>query len=168
MVVVLLVTAVVGLQGRREPRWVSVAFLSTAANMFFVGVFFNIALRWTLPADANPWVNEAVHVLLPLYALADGLLAPHRRFPMRAMGCTAVLGVGWTICTQLRGPVVVDPASGEAGWYPYDFVDPASVPGGTLGAIVISVTLTGVITALGFGMAVSGRRVQRLRRSGRV
>lgn len=161
---VLILSAVFAVVGRDEPGWVSRIMFAASANMIFVGIFFNIALRWSLPDDAIMWINETVHVVLPVYVLVDCIWGSHARVPVRALWATAVLGLAWTLYTQVRGPFIIDRFTGEPTWYPYSFVDPAVVPGGVVGATVLSLVLVAIITGVGCALAAFTARKGKAKR----
>ncbi|WP_157749877.1 Pr6Pr family membrane protein [Microbacterium sp. TPU 3598] len=142
-------------------------FVACAANVAFVGIFYNLALRQTMPPDSITWVNETVHVVLPVYAVVDAVFARRNRVPISAGWAAGVLGVLWTVATQLRGTMVSNPDDTSQGWYPYAFVNPSDVPGGLFGAVGVSLVLTGLIVAIGFLLRSLSNRL-RTRRGLRV
>ena len=77
--------------GRRadaEPAGLATALACVSTYMIITGVVYNLLLRGiTLPQGSEPipWSNEILHLVGPLFLLADVLLAPLRR-ALRALG----------------------------------------------------------------------------------
>lgn len=64
-----------------------------------------------------PWVNFVLHILLPLYALFDWLVAPSRnQISFRRVWLWILYPLAYLVYTLVRGPLV--------DWYPYPFLDP--------------------------------------------
>ncbi|MBO0982183.1 Pr6Pr family membrane protein [Microbacterium sp. SD291] len=110
-----------------EPRWLAVLLAFASTYMIVTGVVYNTLLRGIpLPQGGTvPWSNEVLHVVIPLVMLADLLFAPRRR----ALGWSAVLGAAifpivWVVYTLIRANLIIAPATGEAWWYPYPFLNP--------------------------------------------
>lgn len=159
----LVLSAATVLRRGREPRWMSIVFVACSANVFFVGVFFNLFLRHTIPPDSILWINEVIHVVVPLYALADALLGHHRVVYLLEAVPAAVPGIVWTTYTQVRGPGAIDRATGELGWYAYTFTDPRFVPGGVIGAVTVCAILTAIITGIALCSIAIARRLRSAR-----
>ena len=96
-----------------------------------------------------PWSNEVLHVVIPLFLLADLLFAPRRRaLGWSAVAIIAIFPIVWVVYTMIRANFIIAPATGEAWWYPYPFLNPHRVPGGYLGVsgyiIGIAIAIIGV------------------------
>jgi hypothetical protein len=120
--------------------------------MIVTGIVYNLLLRGiALPQGTTvPWSNEVLHVVGPLFLLADVFLAPHRRIlPWRAIGEIVIFPIAWAVYTMIRGPLTISPLTGEAGWYPYPFLDP-NLPGGypSVVAYVAAIAIAIAIVAL--------------------
>ena len=116
----------------REPRSLAIAIAAISSYMIVTGLVYNLLLRSVaLPQGTTvPWSNEVLHVVGPLFLLADVFLAPHRRIlPWRAIAEVIAFPVVWAVYTLIRGPLTVNPSTGDAWWYPYPFLDP-NLPGG--------------------------------------
>jgi hypothetical protein len=103
--------------------------------MTITGVVFNLLLRG-VDTPTIAWVNEVVHVIMPLVMVFDWLTAPPRdpiRWPAALRWL--IFPLLWLAYTLVRGAIV--------GWYPYPFLD---VP--RLGAASVAVTC--VLIAVGF------------------
>ncbi|MFD9684296.1 Pr6Pr family membrane protein [Kitasatospora sp. NPDC059088] len=105
-----------GLTGRRPvPDAVRGAVL---LSLVVTGLAYGTLLA-TYPAPlVIPWVDDVVHRVMPLLALADWLVDPPAR-PLRARTVLGWLGFPllYVAYALLRGHA--------AGWYPYPFLDPA-------------------------------------------
>ncbi len=105
------------------------------ACMTITGVVFNLLLRG-VEAPTIAWVNEVVHVVMPLVMVLDWLTVPPRDpIAWPAALRWLLFPLLWLAYTLVRGPI--------AGWYPYPFLDVQR-----LGAV--SVTATCVAIAAGF------------------
>ncbi len=150
----------------REPRGLAVLFACTATYMIVTGVVYNLLLRGIpLPQGSTvPWSNEVLHVVGPLLLVADVLLAPRRRrLGWGVLGIIAAFPVVWAVYTLLRAPLVISPATGERGWYPYPFLNPANFDhallGGYAGVAGYILGIAVAILAIGAGvLAVSRAR----------
>lgn len=145
----------------REPRWLSVLLTCAATYMIVTGVVYNLLLRGIeLPQGSTvPWSNEVLHVVAPLFLLADVLFAPRRRgLGWGAVSVVAAFPVAWVAYTLARANLVVSPATGEPYWYPYPFLDPHVTPGGYLGVACYVLGIAAVIIAVAAGVVWVGRR----------
>lgn len=136
---------------RPGPEPAGLGSLRAAATTYTVttGLVYNALLRGIpLPAGLEqPWSNEVLHLIAPLYAVLDWLLAPGRHpVRWRTVGWIVVYPVLWAAYTLVRGPFVVDEATGASYWYPYPFLDPRASGYGTV-ALWVGV-LAVVITVL--------------------
>ncbi|GAB3803015.1 hypothetical protein GCM10028798_21200 [Humibacter antri] len=134
-----------------EPRALAIALASVTTYMLVTGIVYNTLLRGIqLPQGTTvPWSNEVLHVVGPLFLLADLLLGPRRRcLGWGAIGAVLGFPFAWVIYTMLRGPLATNPATGAPYWYPYPFLDPHSATtGGYLGVVVY-------VVAIAVGIAV--------------
>ena len=135
----------------REPRALAIAIASVSTYMIVTGIVYNALLRGVqLPQGATVWwSNEILHVVGPLFLLADVLLrVRHRALSWGAIGVVLAFPLAWSAYTMIRGPLVTSPVTGDPWWYPYPFLDPHLTPGGYLGVagyiIGIAVAISGV------------------------
>lgn len=129
-----------------EPQWLAVLLVCASTYMIVTGVVYNLLLRGiALPQGATVgWSNEVLHVVIPIVMLADVLFAPRRRtVTWSAVGIAAIFPIVWVVYTLVRANLVIAPASGNAWWYPYPFLDPHQ-PGG-YGAVSLYVLLIAAI-----------------------
>ena len=95
-------------------RWAAASYLAV------VGVVY-----WALLAPlgaaggvAVPWANIVLHLITPVLAVLDLLLAPDRdRPPLRLLPLVLVYPLVWTVVVLVRGAT--------DGWVPYPFLDPS-------------------------------------------
>ncbi|MBT2475211.1 Pr6Pr family membrane protein [Microbacterium sp. ISL-103] len=153
--IVLIVAAVWALRHRHdsrpEPNWLAVSLACASTYMIVTGIVYNTLLRGVaLPQGVTvPWSNEVLHVVIPLFLLADLLFAPRRRaLAWSAVAITTVFPIAWVVYTMIRANLIIAPATGETWWYPYPFLNPHLVPGGYLGVagyiVGIAVAIVGV------------------------
>lgn len=153
--VVLIIAAIWALRHRRdteaEPTWIAVLLVCVSTYMIVTGIVYNTLLRGVeLPQGVTvPWSNEVLHVIFPLFLLADLLFAPRRRaLRWRTVATATVFPIVWVVYTMIRANLIIAPATGEAWWYPYPFLNPHRVPGGYLGVsgyiVGIAIAIIGV------------------------
>ncbi|WP_312173348.1 Pr6Pr family membrane protein [Microbacterium sp.] len=152
--VVLIIGAIWALRHRgdaeQEPRWLAVLLVCASTYMIVTGLVYNTLLRGIeLPQGTTvPWSNEVLHVVFPLFLLLDVLFAPRRRaLPWSTVFVTAIFPLVWAAYTMVRANLITAPATGNAWWYPYPFLDPRLVGGylGVAGYVVgIAVAIIGV------------------------
>lgn len=139
--------------GGPEPRSLAIAIAAASTYMIVTGIVYNVLLRnIVLPLGGQPipWSNEVVHLIGPLFMLADVFLAPHRRvLRWRAIAAILVFPIVWVVYTLIRGPLTTSPLSGDPWWYPYPFLNPNVTPGGYLGvaAYVVGISIAIALVA---------------------
>ncbi|WP_311245764.1 Pr6Pr family membrane protein [Microbacterium sp. WCS2018Hpa-23] len=154
-VIVLTIGAIWALRHRRdtspEPTWFAIVLACVSTYMIVTGIVYNTLLRGVeLPQGVTvPWSNEVLHVVIPLFLLADLLFAPRRRaLGWSAVAIVAMFPIVWVVYTMIRANFIIAPATGEAWWYPYPFLNPHRVPGGYLGVsgyiVGIAIAIIGV------------------------
>jgi hypothetical protein len=170
--IVLVIAAVWGLRTRRstvpEPVWLATLLVCVSTYMIVTGVVYNLLLR-SIPIAgiSDVWTNESLHLVIPLFLVADVLFAPRRRaLPWRTPAIVAVLPILWALYTMIRANVVVGPVTGDPWWYPYPFLDPHLVPGGYLGVAGYIVGIAVVIVGTAAAVTWAGRRRGRIRADG--
>lgn len=116
---VLLVLGLGRLAGRPAPAWETLARAACTTYIVVVGLVYAVLLA---PLDAAggvpvPWANTVLHVVTPLFGVADWFVAPSRHpLPWRATGWILVYPVVWLAVVLVRGAT--------DGWVPYPFLDP--------------------------------------------
>ena len=133
-----------------DPPWFGALRAAATTYTVTTGVVYNALLR-ALPQEAaleQPWANEVLHTIVPVYALLDWLLAPGRsRIRWRTVGGIVVYPVLWAGYTLVRAPFVLDEGTGNPWWYPYPFLDPHEAAGGYGSVAVWIAVLAVAITA---------------------
>jgi hypothetical protein len=119
----ILVTGALNLWRNRKPtpgqelaRGASVVYIAV------VGIVFSILLREVELGALRPWINTLLHYINPIVGVADWFIdPPQNRISLRASRVWLVFPVAYLVYTLLRGAVV--------SWYPYPFLNPATVGG---------------------------------------
>ena len=153
-----------------EPRGLAIAIACVTTYMIVTGIVYNALLRGVaLPQGVTVgWSNEILHVIVPLFLLADLLFAPQRRaLRWSALWIIVVYPIVWAVYTLVRAPLVTAPATGAPYWYPYPFLDPNLTPGGYLGVSGYIVGIAVAIIGVGFLVIWAGRR-RAIRRAARA
>lgn len=166
-VVVLTIAGGWGLRHRKdaeaEPGWLATLLVCVSTYMIVTGIVYNVLLRGVeLPQGATLWwSNELLHVVVPLFLLADVLLAPRRRaLPWSSVLIVAVFPMVWAVYTLLRADLITSPATGNTWWYPYPFLDPR-ISGGYLGVAGYIVGIAAAIIGIAALVVWVGRRRDR-------
>lgn len=150
-----------GKDATREPRVYATVLAAATTYMVLTGIVYNVLLRgYVLPQGTTVvWANEVLHVIIPLVMLVDLFFAPKRR-ALRFTAVWAIIAypIAWIIYTLVRANFVIAPATGNAWWYPYPFLDPHIVPGRYLGVSLYVVGIALLVVAAGFFVVWVGRR----------
>lgn len=97
----------------QEPVWIATLLAAATTFMTITGIVYNLLLRGVALA-ATPWANEVLHLIGPVFLLADLLFAPpRRRLPWRTVAAVTAFPILWVIYTLLRGEYVVAPLTGD-------------------------------------------------------
>lgn len=163
--VTLIVGAVLALRDRAaadaEPRWFAVLLVCVSTYMIVTGITYNLLLRNVeLPQGVTVvWANEVLHVVFPLFLLADVLFAPRRRaLGWSTIGIAAIFPMVWAGYTLIRANFIVAPATGNAWWYPYPFLDP-NLEGASYGSVAMYiVAIAAAIIGVAAFVVWAGRR----------
>jgi hypothetical protein len=143
------------------------------APMLLLGVVYNVLLRGGPSGAAlgdsagiamlDTYAIEMLHVVLPLYFLADLLFATKRHsIPWWGLAAFAAYPLTWLAYTMVRGELVADPSGTSPFWYPYPFLDPHG-PGGWGSAIVYIVGIFVAFVAIGAAIIAIDRHRERRR-----
>jgi hypothetical protein len=163
----MVVLTIVGIQGlRRRHQALAASFAlnlvraCAATYMIVTGVVYNTLLRGVeLPQGVTvPWSNEVLHVVAPVFMLVELLFgsAPPR-LPWRSLWAILVFPMAWVVYTMVRGPLVTNPTTHAAWWYPYPFLDP-HVVNGYAGVIPYIIGIAVGLVAFGAGVVFVGSR----------
>lgn len=161
--VVLIVSAIWMLRTRRdatpEPAWLATLLLCASTYMIVTGIVYNLLLRnIAIAGISDIWTNETLHVIIPLFLLADVLFAPRRRaLPWSTMLTAAAFPIVWAVYTLIRANFIIGPAHGNHYWYPYPFLDP-NIQGGYAGVIGYIIGIAAAIIGVAALVIWVGRR----------
>lgn len=151
-----------GRKEAEEPRWFAVLLACASTYMIITGIVYNLLLRGVeLPQGSEPiwWSNETLHVVIPLVMLLDLFVAPKRRaLPWTTVWIIIAYPIVWVVYTLIRANMVIAPASGNAWWYPYPFLDPHIQPNGYVGVAGWVAVISATFIAVGFLVVWVGRR----------
>lgn len=144
-----------------EPLGLALALACASTYMIITGIVYNILLRSIeLPQGSEPvwWSNEVLHLVGPLFLLADVFVGPLRRaLPWRALWAIIAFPILWVVYTMLRGPLITNPVSGDPFWYPYPFLNPNN-PGGWGSVIAYVIGISIAMLVVGSFVVWWGRR----------
>lgn len=155
----------------REPLGIALALAVVTGPILLLGVVYNLLLRGapsTLALADSPGIAmldtyavEVLHVVLPLYFLADLLFATRRRgLPWWGLAVIAAYPLVWLGHTMVRGEFVADPFGTTAWWYPYPFLDPHG-PGGWGSVLLYIAAIFVGLLGIGAGTIAIGRHRER-------
>ncbi len=137
----------------RDVRSRRVDLLRGAAVVYLVVTFF-VVILFLSGEDlqvAVAWVDFVVHKAVPVYLVADWLIAPpSTRLRPRQTLVWLVFPLVWLTFTLVRGAI--------DGWYPYPFLDPAN--GGYASVVVYGVGITVGFLAIGTAIMWLGNVVR--------
>lgn len=140
----LIIAAVYGLTAlsreNRDSRWLTLARACATTYLIVVGIVYALLLAPLGAAGGVPlpWANFILHILVPIYAVADWVLVGDRiRVSFRYLWVPAVYPLLWCGVVLVRGAT--------DGWVPYPFLDPANgYPTVLLYVLVIAVVVVAV------------------------
>lgn len=144
----IVVLAIGGAAAPRGPRW---AWIRGAATFYMTvtGLVYAVLLANADVGLLAPWVNSALHEVIPAVMVIDWLCFPP--WPARVVR-TALAWLTYPLAylaySLSRGAAV--------GWYPYPFLNPGH-PGGYSRVAAYCVVLALVMTALALVVAARGR-----------
>lgn len=129
---------VLALTGRVRPTWAEPARAACVTYIVLVGIVYAVLLA-PLGAEGGvpvEWANTVLHVVTPIYAVVDWVLAPgRRRLADRLVGAILIYPIVWLVVVLIRGAT--------DGWVPYPFLDPEQGYG--------PIALTVLVISLGVG-----------------
>jgi hypothetical protein len=162
--VVLAVLVAAQLGRPRIGRRFDVLLLCASTYMVVTGIVYNTLLRGIeLPQGATlGWSNEVLHLIAPLWMLADWLLSSGKReLRFGDLRVVIIFPIVWLAYTLLRGPVTRDHATGRDWWYPYPFLDPTTHANGYVGVAIMCVIIAATVVLAAWGMIAISRARRR-------
>jgi hypothetical protein len=163
-VVVFVIGAVVLLRRMDDPRWFGILRACVTAYMAVTGIVYNTLLRGIeIPVNmVVPWTNEVLHVVGPLFIVADWLLAPGRlRLEWKHLWWVVSFPLVWAVYTMIRGPLAYNDVAQKRTWYPYPFLDPSTSAEGYVSVAFYVVLIAAVICGVGAAVIWVSRRRER-------
>ena len=137
--VVMAITAVVVLTGRKQSTILQQARGCATTYMILTGAIYNVLLAGQEGGVALAWANSVVHTVLPLYALLDWILFNDRRpLAWKRLWVSLIYPMVWVVVVLIRGAT--------DGWVPYPFLNPTTGYG-LVFAYVIGIAVLTVVTA---------------------
>lgn len=143
-----------------EPAGLATALAAVTTYMVITGIVYNLLLRgYQLePGAVVPWSNEVLHLIGPLFLLADLFVGPRRRaLSWRSLWWIVAFPIVWVGYTMVRGPQITNPGTGDPFWYPYPFLNPNN-PGGWSSVVVYVIGIAVAILAVASFVLWWGRR----------
>ncbi len=151
-----------------EPPAIAAALACVTTYMVITGIVYNTLLRgYDLePGSIVPWSNEVLHLIGPLFLLADLFVGPLRRaLAWRAVWAIVAFPIVWVAYTMLRAPFITNPGTGAPFWYPYPFLNPNNADlqpvSGYPGVVLYVIGISAAMLAVGALVVWWGRRVGR-------
>jgi hypothetical protein len=149
-----------------EPLGIAIALACVTSYMVITGIVYNTLLRgYDLePGAVVPWSNEVLHLIGPLFLLADLFVGPVRRaLAWRAIWAIVAFPIVWVVYTMIRAPFITNPGTGDPFWYPYPFLNPNNAGlqpvSGYPGVILYVIGIAIAIVAVGALVVWWGRRI---------
>jgi hypothetical protein len=125
-------------------------YISTV-NMTIVGIVFAVLLRDVDLGALLPWVNYALHYVMPVAIVLDWLLSPpDSTLKSRSVLLAMTFPSAYLIYVILRGAVIA--------WYPYPFLNPAKV-GGYGGVAMYACGIAAAFVLAAWALLAAGNRV---------
>ena len=142
LVAIMAISGFAALRGRHLSRIMVAARGAVLACVVTSGIVFAVIVQQSAQLGIRvdvPWSDIVLHFVVPLLAVADWILVPRLRPPLRivvyVLGYVAV----WGVLTIIRGALV--------DWYPYYFLDPRQLES-PLQFIAMSGIAVGVFTVV--------------------
>ena len=135
--------------GKGESR--DLARYVSTVNMIVVGLVFAVLLRDIDLGALLPWVNFALHYVMPAAIVLDWLVnPPASRLSSKNVFLAMAFPFAYLTYVILRGA--------DTGWYPYPFLNPANVGGyGGVATYALGIAATFVLAA--WALLAAGNRL---------
>ncbi|HEY0238082.1 MAG TPA: Pr6Pr family membrane protein [Friedmanniella sp.] len=146
-VIVLVASISLAVAPNRDGRIWRVLRLDSLLVIAVTGVVYNLLLARLVHLDGVAlWTNAALHIVAPVLTLVVwAVVGPRPRITWAVVGWAFVWPVAWIVGTFVRGAIT--------GWYPYPFMDAATLGypravGATSLVIVLALVLAVVFVRL--------------------
>ena len=147
------VLAVGALQDPASRRWELVRGAATFCTTV-TGVIYALFLTDVSVGVTDPWINNVIHRVVPVFMLLDWWLASRAPVDPRAALRWLLIPIAYLAYTLIRGPLAGD-------WYPYPFLDPTR-DGGYLRVALFSAAVAVALALLAVGLSRLGARHREL------
>jgi hypothetical protein len=136
----------------RDPvsrRWELVRGAATFCTTV-TGVIYALFLGDVSVGVTDPWINNVIHRVVPVFMLLDWWLVARAAVDARQALRWLAIPIVYLAYTLIRGPLAGD-------WYPYPFLDPTR-DGGYLRVALFSAAVAVALALLAFGLSKLGGR----------
>jgi hypothetical protein len=144
-----IVLAVGAVRDPSSRRWELVRGAATFCTTV-TGIVYALFLTDVSVGVTDPWINNVIHRVVPVFMLLDWWLASRAPVAPRAALRWLAIPIVYLAYTLMRGPLAGD-------WYPYPFVDPTR-DGGYLRVALFAVALSLLLALLAYGLSRLGDR----------
>jgi FAR-17a/AIG1-like protein len=114
------------------------------------GVIYALFLTDVSVGVTDPWINNVIHRVVPVFMLLDWWLVSRAPVSPREALRWLAIPIVYLAYTLIRGPLAGD-------WYPYPFVDPTR-DGGYLRVALFSLAVALALALLALGLSRLGAR----------
>jgi len=154
IVSVILILAALSLLRGREPserddliRGAGVVYITV------VGLVYYFLLRGEDLGALLPWINTQLHIVMPLAVIADWLYQPPKsKLTLRHAFLWLIFPLVYLGYSLIRGAMI--------NWYPYPFLNPATV-GGYAGVALYCVVIVAAFFVISWAWITLGNRLKR-------
>jgi hypothetical protein len=147
------VLAVGALRNPASRRWEFVRGAATFCTTV-TGVIYALFLSDVTVGVTDPWINNVIHRVVPIFMLLHWWLTARAPVDPRQALRWLAIPIVYLAYTLIRGPLAGD-------WYPYPFVDPTR-DGGYLRVALFSAAVAVALGFLAFGLSKLGERHREL------
>jgi hypothetical protein len=150
---VILIWGAINLIKRHKPTHREDVIRSAAVlYMTVTGIVYAALLAGQNLGLLLPWVNDVLHILMPIVVILDWLyLGPRSKLKLKQCAWLFIFPLVFLAYSLIRGPIV--------GWYPYTFLNPTKA-GGYIGVALYSLAILVLFSLLGWSLVYSGNKLQ--------
>jgi hypothetical protein len=143
------VLAVGALRDPASRRWELLRGAATFCTTV-TGIIYALFLADVSVGVTDPWINDVIHRVVPLFMLLDWWLVARAPVDPKSALRWLAIPIVYLAYTLIRGPLAGD-------WYPYPFVDPTR-DSGYLRVALFSAGVAVAMALLAFALSKLGRR----------